>query len=579
MSQSQNPTSNSLSAVDLRNLIILLGLSSVLYFWNLGSLPFYERGEGREGLVVWEMYHSGNWILPMVNGEYIPFKPPLFHWIGAIASSLGGHVDEFTVRFPSALLASLGVLMTYWVGRCWWNRSAGLAAGLVLVTCFGWWQAAAMAQVDMVLAFLVAASLVLFYSLYRHEQQRNWKGIALAVLLALATLAKGPLGIAAPAFVVLLFLLLQKDLKFVIQLPLLGGTAIYILLAGSWYALAYSQAGWSFIQRQIVDETLLTGVGNYGRHQPFYYYLPVLFYNLTPWSFLLPGLALFLFQRRRQLTAEGLLFPLAWILGILIFYSAARGKRGIYILPLYPAVALLFGAWWSNIDQEQGISAGLTRWIGWFYAVFCAIVVSGFALYLLQPPSMEQRFQVLTNKLAVIGFFDSASHGFDFHVKISMVVLAVCAIFLAGSLWKKKWTGFFACLAAIGLVQLLLIKNVYFPHFIGSRTLKSFMSRVAAKIEPSTMLVFYRAFDAGSIFYAGRHIPQYEDVSGKLKQPYFLLMWEEDFRRLSEKNNLVGADFSEGRGPALRHRMVLVEPSGDTAILDKELRQKSSGED
>ena len=414
MTQSRQPTPILLTAIDIRNLLLLLALSCVLYFWNLGRLPFYERGEGRESLVVWEMVHSGNWILPRVNGEYIPFKPPLFHWIGALAASLVGHVDEFTVRFPSALLASLGVLMTYWAGCCWWSRRAGLAAGLVLVSCFGWWQAATIAQVDMVLAFLVAASLILFYSLYRQEQQRRSKALVLAVLLALATLAKGPLGIAAPVFVVLLFLVLQKDFRFVGRLPLVWGAAIYLLLAGSWYGLAYSQGGWSFIQRQIVDETVLTGVGNYGRHQPFYYYLPVIFYNLTPWSFLLPGLALFLFQRRRQLAEEGLLFPLAWILGILIFYSAARGKRGIYILPLYPAVALLFGAWWSKINQEQGISANLARWIGWFYALFCAIVVSGFALYLLQPPaSMEQKFPVLTNKLAVIGFFDSANHGFD----------------------------------------------------------------------------------------------------------------------------------------------------------------------
>ena len=112
---------------------------------------------------------------------------------------------------------------------------------------------------------------------------------------------------------------------------------------------------------------------------------------------------------------------------------------------------------------------------------------------------------------------------------------------------------------------MLLIKTVYFPHFVGSRTMKAFMSRVAAKIEPSKTMVFYRAFDAGSIFYAGRHIPQYEEMDGKLKQPYFLLMWEEDFRRLSEKNNLVADDFSEGRGPALRHRLVLVEPRGDAA--------------
>ena len=70
------------------NIGILLGLCFLLLFWELGELPFFSRGEPREGLVVWEMYSSGNWILPAVNGDYIPFKPPLFHWFGVFAAHL-----------------------------------------------------------------------------------------------------------------------------------------------------------------------------------------------------------------------------------------------------------------------------------------------------------------------------------------------------------------------------------------------------------------------------------------------------------------------------------------------------------
>src|SRR5215510_4926245 len=93
-----------------RNILFLLAICFALFLWQLAALPFFERGEPREALVVWEMQSTGNGILPIINGEYIPFKPPLFHWFGALVATLIGGVDEWTVRFPSALLGTLGVL-------------------------------------------------------------------------------------------------------------------------------------------------------------------------------------------------------------------------------------------------------------------------------------------------------------------------------------------------------------------------------------------------------------------------------------------------------------------------------------
>src|SRR3954447_9026101 len=89
-------------------IVLLAILCMFQFFWGLGAIPFYTRGESREGLVVWEMFTTGNWILPRINGDYIPFKPPLFHWIGASVSILAGDVSELSIRFPSALLATFG---------------------------------------------------------------------------------------------------------------------------------------------------------------------------------------------------------------------------------------------------------------------------------------------------------------------------------------------------------------------------------------------------------------------------------------------------------------------------------------
>src|SRR5438552_1476559 len=127
----------------------------MVFYWHLGLLPFYTRNENREGLVVWEMVRTGDWTLPPINGDYIPFKPPLFHWTGAIVAKITGRVDEFTVRFPSALFATLGVLLTYLAATRISNEKTGMIAGAVLATSNEWWSSALIAQVDMTLAFFI----------------------------------------------------------------------------------------------------------------------------------------------------------------------------------------------------------------------------------------------------------------------------------------------------------------------------------------------------------------------------------------------------------------------------------------
>ncbi len=117
--------------LSMRMHLFLVGLGlgllyALLYLWGLGDLPFYTKGEPREATVVWEIYTTGEWILPLRNGHIIPSEPPLFHWLGALISLAWGTVNELTVRLPSALLAIVGVLLTYRVGAVLWGVEAGL---------------------------------------------------------------------------------------------------------------------------------------------------------------------------------------------------------------------------------------------------------------------------------------------------------------------------------------------------------------------------------------------------------------------------------------------------------------------
>src|SRR5262249_20270310 len=189
-----------LAGVKARSIVLLAGLCLGLLVWHLGEVPFYLRGEPREGLVVQEMQVSGDWILPAVNGSYVPFKPPLFHWAALAAAGVFGGIDEFTLRFPSAVFATLGVFLIYFAGARLWEEKAGLASAVVLATNHEWWTAASLAQVDMTLAFFMTAALLLFLFACRRRGKEIGvaEPLAIALLLGCATLAKGPVGLAIP---------------------------------------------------------------------------------------------------------------------------------------------------------------------------------------------------------------------------------------------------------------------------------------------------------------------------------------------------------------------------------------------
>jgi len=544
----------------LLNVTILLGICFLLLFWNLGVVPFFLRGEPREGLVVSEMYATGNWILPAVNGDYIPFKPPLFHWFGVITGYSFGGIDEFTLRLPSAIFAALGVLMTYFTARRLWGERAGMVAGIVLATTTEWWQAGTNTQVDMTLAFFIAAACLYFYFLYKQRDFGLAQSLGLPILMGLATLAKGPIGFLIPSLTIFVFLWLRHDFSFVKKLHPLASAAVFLLTAGSWYGLALWQGGPAFFVRQIIDENFRTAAGTYGRHQPIYYYFPVLFLNTLPWSIFFPAIALFIYHRRSRLADDQLLFPLIWFGCVFIFFTISLGKRGVYLLPLYPAIALIFGAWWNKLEEGQVQSSWLARAITALLAFACLLSFVIISLYFAANYG-------LANHLLVdpVTRFKNLSHSLRLLIPPSTLVVACFALYAAAlfylisALLKKDWHAAFPSVSSVAIAFTLLMRFVILPPVAYERTMKPFMARVTEKVDAHAPIFFYHGFDYGAVFYARRHIPSFTKKYADMKPPFFLLMWEEEWKRIDERPSLKILDISEGRGPAGRHRLVLVE--------------------
>jgi hypothetical protein len=288
-----------------------------------------------------------------------------------------------------------------------------------------------------------------------------------------------------PVWTVLVFLLRQLDVRFLRRLHLVSGLLLLALVAGSWYALATWKGGEDFFVKQILKENLLrffaSGEAGMGHEHPFYYFVPNLFLGMAPWSFFFPPLAWFLYQRRHTWAEDGFRYLLIWIATVFLFYSAASGKRSVYILPLYPAVALLLGAWWQELRQGTVALPKPMRWLlrgsGYVcllaFSLAIAIVMAQVAgrdpLALIRPllhPKDQSNLPIFTGIVSAhpLGFF------------LWFAVVGPAGFVLAHGLRRQYWGEVFVALVAFTISTFLLVNNVFQPALAAARTERSGVS-------------------------------------------------------------------------------------------------------
>src|SRR5207237_7090482 len=201
-------------------------------------------------------------------------------------------------------------------------------------------------RVDMTLTAALAGAQV---ALVQALGARRGARLVLAVCLALAMLAKGPVGPGVVGLTALAFAACERRLRPILGLVRPLPVLLFVALAGGWYGLAYAHRGMDFVAKQILSENgeALLGSSRFPYRSPLYYVGPLVLGGL-PWTLVVPWAAARAW--RGELPRR---YALVWAATVWIFFSLAPLKRAAYLLPLRPALALVIGWWLAEVAEEE----------------------------------------------------------------------------------------------------------------------------------------------------------------------------------------------------------------------------------
>lgn len=334
--------------------LLALSLLTLLTVVAIIARPMTPIDETRYISVAWEMWLRGDYLVPFKNGAPYSHKPPLMIWMYQLGWAIFG-VNEWWPRMVSPLVSAGGLLLTMQLARRLWPERTGLggSAVLVLSSCLLWTVFSTSAMFDVILAFITLIGMHGTLTAANGDDKRGFAIVGLAI--GLGVLAKGP--------VILLHLLpaavlapwwnpgLQWKRWF-------GGIGLAILL-GAVIALAWAIpagfAGGEAYRRAIFwGQTADRMVQSFAHNRPLWWYLPILPAIFFPWL-LWPGLWRSLASFTRAGLDRGGRFCLAWLLPVFIAFSLISGKQPHYLIPIFPAFALLVARSVTNEARVSGL--------------------------------------------------------------------------------------------------------------------------------------------------------------------------------------------------------------------------------
>jgi len=358
--------------------LLLAGFCAFLFFYGLGQFGLIGADEPRYAQVAREMLQRHDWITPVLGGRPWLEKPPLYYWQAIVAYRILG-VSDWAARLPSAIDATFLVLAVYFFLRRF-QPGFELDGALMAASSGGIMGFARAASMDMALAAAFTMALLSWWTW--HDTGKRMYLASFYGLLALGTLAKGPVAPFLAFLVIASYAAAVRELRLLLKTFWLPGIILFCVVALPWY-FAVQARNPEFFREFIVEHNLGRFSKNLYHHtEPFWFYLPVTALALLPWTvFAIAGFARSLRKWWASRRANGAsrsdsqyrlrIFATCWLVVPVIFFSISQSKLAGYILPAIPAGALLLADYLRH-RLEQNHARAVAPWLIILHALLAA---------------------------------------------------------------------------------------------------------------------------------------------------------------------------------------------------------------
>ncbi len=328
--------------------LLLLGL--VLFLPGIGGRDLWNPDEPRYAEVTREMRASGDWFVPHLNGKIYSEKPPLLFWLIGAASLATGGVSPVAARLPSVLAGIATLFLLFGMARRLFDYRVAWGSALIFATSGRIFWQARVGQIDMLLLSLV--TLAMYYFVRGWTEQRSGFFRLFFVAAGLATLAKGPVGLVPPLLSIVVFVLVTRERSRLREMRIGTGLAIWAGVVLLWLVPAAVTGGADYLETLIIKQNVTRFADPWHHFQPFYYYLTTAPADFLPWAFFLPGALWLGWRRATDQERRGYLFAFCWMAVTIVFFSLSPAKRTVYVLQMFPAMAMIVAWSFSEIARS-----------------------------------------------------------------------------------------------------------------------------------------------------------------------------------------------------------------------------------
>ncbi len=334
-------------------IIILCALFALLALVRLSApVDLFEGDQQKQVGYVMDVLKNGHWLTQYeVNGK-IATKPPLYNWLAASVCLVTGSTAPWAMKLPS-LLSAMGLLvLIYLLAARFFDESAAFWAVLACMASHHFIKLAWFARTDMLMTF--GLYLAIYLALFMRS---SWGGpVVVGLLMGINYLIKGPAGpVLFAAWLIMWMAVERRSLRPALFLRAVTGALLFLIIAGAWLAAMWNQPQF---QSVVIGQELSARIPGVAHEvDPFYYYVPLLFQRIAPWSLVA---IVTLFFALKRVEREKAIFCAFWALSMLVLLSLVPEKRHDLLLPVYPPIFILAG-----LGLRYFTEPALSRHGGW----------------------------------------------------------------------------------------------------------------------------------------------------------------------------------------------------------------------